>query len=105
MAMQLFVTLPASPQVLESLALTCVLVGDAESALDYLGTAVELGWANYFGIINDPAWAQALELPNFKSLLAAAKENNDRQRAIVEAADAERDFRAEFERLRSTAEV
>jgi tetratricopeptide (TPR) repeat protein len=100
-----FVTLPTNPQTLEDLALTCVLGGDSESALDYLGTAVELGWANYYGIVNDPAWARALEMPEFKTVLAAAKANNDRQRAIVEAADAEYDFRAEFERLQPTTGV
>jgi TolB-like protein len=91
--------LPTHPQNLESLALTSVLLGDAESALEYLRTALDVGWANYYGIENDPAWAEALEKPGFQVILAEAKANNDAQRAIVEAIDAEHDFRAEFERL------
>jgi len=93
--------LPTHPQHLESLALTWVLLGDAESALAYLREALELGWANYYGIENDPAWAETLDKPEFQAVFAEAKANNDRQRAIVEAADAEHDFRAEFERLLS----
>jgi hypothetical protein len=38
-------------------------------------------------------------LPEFEAVLAQARANNDRQRAIVEAADAEQNFRAEFEHL------
>ena len=96
-----FVTLPTSPKYLESLALTSLLLGDAESALEYLREAVDLGWANYYGIVNDPAWDETIETPKYQEVLAEAKANNDRQRAIVEAADQEHDFRAEFERLLS----
>lgn len=95
------VTLPTHPQNLESVALTSVLLGDTESALKYLRTALELGWSNYYGVGNDPAWAETLEKPAFQALLVEAKAHNDRQRAIVEAADSEHDFRAEFERLLS----
>ena len=63
--------------------------------------ALELGWANYYGIVNDPAWADTMQTPEFQALLAEAKANNDRQRAIVEAVDAENDFRAEFAKMTS----
>jgi TolB-like protein len=89
------------PQNLESLALTSVLLGDTESALEYLRKALDLGWANYYGILSDPAWAETLELTQFQALLAEARVNNDRQRALVEAADAKHDFRAEFEQALS----
>ena len=90
------VTLPANPSGLESLALTHALLGDANRALDGLRQALDLGWANYYGVVSDPAWSETLKIPEFEALLAGAKANNDRQRAIVEAADAEQDFRAEF---------
>lgn len=93
--------LPTSPENLESLALTSVLLGDAESALEYLRQALDFGWANYHGVVTDPAWAESLAKTEFQSVLAEARANNDRQRSIVEAADAEHDFRAEFERLLS----
>ena len=70
-------------------------------AFEYLRKALELGWANFYGIVNDPARAETLEGPGFQAILAEARVNNDRQRAIVEAADAEHDFRAEFGRLLS----
>lgn len=93
--------LPTHPQRLESLALTSILLGDSESALAYLREALDLGWANCYGIGNDPAWAESLEKAEFQAVLAEAKANNDGQRAIVEATDAEHDFRAEFERFLS----
>jgi tetratricopeptide (TPR) repeat protein len=95
------VQLPTDPVTLESIALTSVLSGDADAALRYLRQALELGWANYYGIVNDPAWAETIQTPEFQTLLAEAKANNDRQRAIVEVTDAENDFRAEFEKMTS----
>ena len=95
------VRLPTNPKVFETLAVTRVLAGDTQGALDHLRSAVELGWANYYGIVNDPAWGETLEMPEFAAVLAEARANNERQRAIVEAADAGQDFRTEFERLQA----
>ncbi|MDH3916270.1 MAG: hypothetical protein OES37_08915, partial [Chromatiales bacterium] len=61
--------------------------------------ALELGWANYHGIVSDSAWTETIQEQEFRAFLAQAKANNDRQRALAEAADAEHNFRAEFERL------
>jgi tetratricopeptide (TPR) repeat protein len=97
------VALPTDPQTLETMALTSVLSGDTDAAREFLRRALELGWANYFGIVNDRAWAETIQEPAFRPLMAQAKANNDRQRALVEAADAEHDFRAEFERLVTAA--
>jgi TolB-like protein len=95
-------TLPANPHVLERRALSSELSGDRKAALGYLRQALKLGWANYYGAVNDPAWDGALEAPEFQAVLVEARANNDKQRAIVEAADAEHDFRAELEQLLST---
>jgi TolB-like protein/Tfp pilus assembly protein PilF len=91
-----------NPAEFEHRALVRVLAGDTTASLELLRQASKLGWANYYGIVNDPAWAETLELPHFQAVLAEAKANNDRQRAIVEAAEAEQHFRAEFEQLLST---
>jgi TolB-like protein len=88
-----------NPAEFERRALTRLLAGDTQAALGLLRRALERGWANYYAVVNDPAWAAALELPEFEAVLAQARANNDRQRAIVEAADAEQNFRAEFEHL------
>ena len=63
------------------------------------GWPANYGPGKYYEIINDPAWAETMEAPEFQELLAGMKEEVDRQRAIVDAADAEHDFRAEMEQL------
>jgi TolB-like protein/tetratricopeptide (TPR) repeat protein len=91
------VKLPTNPQTLEELATTHMLLGDTDAAVDSLRQALDLGWSNYYWAINDPAWAETLGSPEFQAVLAEAKANNDKQRAIVEGADAEHDFRTEFD--------
>lgn len=90
-----------SPYVLERNAVARLLAGDAVGALESLRRAADLGWANYYLIMNDPLWAEARQAPELQSLLAEVKAEIERQRAIVVAADAEHDFRAEIERLSS----
>lgn len=86
-------------------ALHHALMGNTERALEALRATVNNGPAKYYGpgkyyeIINEPAWAGVIELPEFQDLLAEVKEEVERQRMQVEAADAEHDFRAEYERL------
>jgi len=65
------------------------------------GWSVYYGPGKYYEIINCPAWAETIKAPEFRALLSEMKEEVDRQRAIVEAADAEHDFRAEMEALLS----
>lgn len=90
---------PQTPLQHEWQALQHGLKGDIDSAYGSLAAAVDLGWANYFEIINDPAWAKTIQAPVFQALLQEVKVEVDRQRAIVEAADAEHDFRAEMGQL------
>jgi TolB-like protein/Flp pilus assembly protein TadD len=87
------------PPDIEGRALNRAMLGDSQGALDALQKAVELGWTNYYWLTNDPAWSKMRELPEFQELLGEVKVELDRQRAIVEAADAEHDFRAEIEQL------
>jgi len=93
---------------MENNALHHALMGDADGALQALQTSRSTTtgrWAKFYGpgsyyeIVNEPAWAKTIKTPGFQKFLAEMKEDVDRQRAIVEAADAEHDFRAEFEAL------
>ena len=92
---------------LEDHALHQALLGNEKGALQILQTMTGSGWSVYYGpgkyyeIINCPAWAETIKAPEFRALLSKMKEEVDRQRAIVEAADAEHDFRAEMEALLS----
>jgi len=92
-------SIPRTPLQHEWLALQYGLHGDIDSAYDSLAAAVDLGWANYYEIANDPAWAETIQAPEFQTLLAEIKKEVDRQRVIVEQADADSDFRAEITRL------
>jgi serine/threonine-protein kinase len=90
---------------MENSALHHALMGDTAGALQTMRSTMKSGSASYYGpgkyyeIINDPAWAETIKAPGFQEFLAEMKEEVDRQRAIVEAIDAEDDFRAEVERL------
>ena len=71
-------------------------------ALQALQKAFDLGWTDYYWLVNDPAWADTIRAPEIRELLGRREvRGNRRQRAIVEAADAEHDFRAEIEQLLS----
>jgi len=86
-------------------ALQHALTGDAAGALRILQTKTGPGWGSsygpgkYYEIVNDPAWAETIRAPEFQAFLAGMRADVDRQRAIVEAADAAHDFRAEIEQL------
>ncbi|MFC1702362.1 tetratricopeptide repeat protein, partial [Pseudomonadota bacterium] len=82
-----------------TLALNHAMLGNSDEALRAFEKAVELGWIDYYRVLNSPVWATTLASPDFQRLLNEVKVEVDRQRAIVEAADAEHDFRAEFEQL------
>ena len=87
------------PPGLEARALNLALQGDNVGAFQALQKAVDLGWTDYYWLINDPAWADTIQALEFRELLAGVKLEVGRQRTIVEAADAEHDFRAEIEQL------
>jgi hypothetical protein len=87
------------PAGLEGIALHRALLKDRMGALTALQQAANLGWANYYDVVNNPLWAETILESEFLTLLKDVKVNIDRQRAIVEAVDAEQDFRAEVDRL------
>jgi TolB-like protein/Flp pilus assembly protein TadD len=85
--------------LLEYAALHHALSGNTPEALHIFEKELETGWGVYFEILNEPAWKETINAPEFQEFLAEMKEEVDRQRTIVEAADAEHDFRAEVEQL------
>jgi len=89
----------AVPSFFATLALNQALLGDAEGALQNFETAVDNGFRNYYRIIDNPVWSGTLELPGFAELLDEMKQDLNRQRVLVEQADAEDNFRAEIEKL------
>ena len=86
---------------LENSAMHYALLGDKSGALQAYRATTEGRAATYFGpgkyyeLINDPAWTETIRVPEFQELLTEVKEEIDRQRAVVEATDAEHNFRAE----------
>jgi hypothetical protein len=95
---------------MENNAMHHALMGDTYGALQAMRSTMEGREAKYFGpgkyyeIVNDPAWTETIRAPGFQELLAEVKEEIDGQRAIVEAADAEHDFRAEIANLLANRE-
>jgi len=90
---------------METNALHQIMVGNTAGALQIMQSGQWRDWTRdygpgkYYEITNDPAWAEAIKTPEFQALLAEMKEDVDRQRSIVEAIDAEHDFRSEIEQL------
>ena len=82
-----------------TLALNRAMLGNNDEALRAFEKAVELGWIDYYRVLNSPVWATTIASPDFQRLLNEVKVEVDRQRAIVEAVDTKHDFRAEFEQL------
>jgi TolB-like protein/tetratricopeptide (TPR) repeat protein len=77
------------------------LRGDFDAAADALEAAIKAGWLRYIWVMNDPTWAETIADPRIARMLEDVKVELERQRAVVEQADAERDFRAEFAAMRS----
>lgn len=90
---------------LEENALQRALLGDAAAALRILRSADGSTWSKYYGpgkyyeIVHSPLWSGTLTAPGFQDFLSEVKADVDRQRTLVEAADAKQDFRAEIEAL------
>jgi tetratricopeptide (TPR) repeat protein len=77
------------------------LRGDFDAAADALEAAIKVGWLRYIWVMNDPTWAQTIADPRIARMLDDVKVELERQRAVVEQADAEHDFRAEVAAMRS----
>ncbi|MHC4857914.1 MAG: tetratricopeptide repeat protein, partial [Planctomycetota bacterium] len=77
------------------------LRGDFDAAADALEAAIKAGWLRYLWVMNDPTWAETIADPRIARMLDDVKVELERQRAVVEQADAEHDFRAEFAAMRS----
>ena len=79
------------------------LRGDFDAAADALEAAIEDGWLRYFWVMGDPMWTEIIAYPPVARMLDDVKAELDRQRAVVQQADAEHDFRAELAALRNAS--
>jgi hypothetical protein len=77
------------------------LRGDFDAAANSLQSAIKAGWLEYLWVVNEPAWAETIAEPRIARMLAEVKVELERQRAVVEQADAEHDFRAEYAAMRN----
>ena len=75
--------------------------GDFDAAGSALETAIESGWMRYIWVTGNPAWAEIIAYPRIASMLDDVKTELERQRTLVEQADAKHDFRAEFVQMQS----
>jgi TolB-like protein len=76
-----------------------VVAEDLGSAATSLRVAVDGGWRDYYLEVNSPVWRGAWHSKEFAPMVADMLADLERQRAEVEATEAEHDFRAEFESL------
>ncbi len=82
-------------------ALNFGLRGDFDAAADALEAAIKAGWLRYIWVMNDPTWAETIADPRIARMLEDVKVELERQRVLVEQADAEHDFRAEYAAMRN----
>lgn len=76
-----------SPRTMAMHALNALLSGDATVAVERLQQAVDAGWRDYYGTMQDPRWAPLRDDPRFVALMAAVKQDLDRQRAEIDQMD------------------
>ena len=88
----------------EAMALNRALSQDYTGTHDYLALAIEVGWRNYYWIVNDPIWKKVIEEADISSLLAGVHEELVAQGRALAATDAQHDFRAEIEILAGEAQ-
>jgi TolB-like protein/Tfp pilus assembly protein PilF len=77
------------------------LRGDFDAAADALEAAIKIGWLRYFWVTGSPLWTEIITYPRIAGMLNEVKVELERQRAVVQQADAEHNFRAELEAIRS----
>jgi tetratricopeptide (TPR) repeat protein len=78
------------------------LRGDFDAAADAMEAAIKAGWLRYIWVMNDPTWTETIAYPRIARMLDDVKVELERQRALVEQADAEHDFRAKIAAMRGT---
>jgi tetratricopeptide (TPR) repeat protein len=91
----------ASPGYLETRTLHHAMRGETEAGIRAFEQAVDTGWRNYHWIRHDPRWQEFLALPAVQSQISFVRADLERQQKIVQARDAEQDFRAIFDQQMS----
>jgi hypothetical protein len=77
------------------------LRGDFDAAADAMEAAIDAGWLQYIPVLNDPTWAKTIADPRIARMLEDVKVELERQLVLVEQADIEHDFRAEYAAMRN----
>jgi TolB-like protein/Flp pilus assembly protein TadD len=77
---------------LTQVALSRWLRGDYEGAIEAFRKTVDAGWIYLYEAQEDPLWREFLQIADFGDELSAVEAEIERQRAVVEAADATDDF-------------
>lgn len=88
---------PRTPIRHEWNALQRGLHGDIDAAYQSLAAAAQLGWTNYYEIVNDPAWSALVEDERIGTLLSEAALRAKEQRKEVVAIEQSDDFRVRLE--------
>jgi TolB-like protein/Tfp pilus assembly protein PilF len=95
-------TEPGNPH-LYFYAQNAALLGETELALDRLERAIELGWREAIINRHDPRMASLWDNPRYQTLIAWVESDVARQRAEIEAMDAEEDFVALLDQVRAAS--
>jgi len=77
------------------------LRGDFDAAADAMEAAIDAGWLQYIPVLNDPTWAKTIADSRIARMLEDVKVELESQLVLVEQADAEHDFRAEYAAMRN----
>lgn len=93
------VALPLQVDSTHGYALNAALRGENERALDRLEEVIGAGWNRYYAYHHDPRWGSLRADERFKSLMARAKADADRQRAELELTEPMEKFIARLDAI------
>ena len=79
--------------VLMSIALNKWLLGNREDAIEAARQAIDAGWIELYTSRHDPLMRELLASPGLREALTGVEQEIQRQRALVEAAESNDDFR------------
>ncbi|UCC14853.1 MAG: hypothetical protein JSW21_02545, partial [Gammaproteobacteria bacterium] len=82
-------------------ALSGLLSGDRQAALDRLQRAIDAGWSDYYLSHHDPRLQSLSEDPRYRQMMMDVKADVDRQREDVTSIESEDELPALMERVRA----
>ena len=94
-----------SPVVLQEKAMTLMLMGDIDRAMETLQLAVATGWRDYYMVWNDPRWDKVRDDPRFLSMMLEVKADVDAMAAQMVIDDADDNFEQRLIEAASSAQA